>query len=196
MIVPVDAAIFGFHAVLWGVFIARAAGLFGVPHDRSHSVAPTAERTAQGSRVVLVIHAVALVVLYVGIVAAVLWGPPRPPLARAIGATLILGAAALSAWTLAVFRSWRLRARIDPGHELVTAGPFRWVRHPIYLALDIFALGSTIWLPTPLAAAGLVLIAVGGDLRARAEERVLVESFGDRYRDYARRTRRFVPGVY
>jgi protein-S-isoprenylcysteine O-methyltransferase Ste14 len=37
---------------------------------------------------------------------------------------------------------------------------------------------------------------LGSDLRGRAEERILDEAFGDSYRDYCRRTPRFVPGLY
>jgi protein-S-isoprenylcysteine O-methyltransferase Ste14 len=39
-------------------------------------------------------------------------------------------------------------------------------------------------------------VALGGDLRARAEETVLLAVFGDRYREYQRRVKRFIPGVY
>jgi protein-S-isoprenylcysteine O-methyltransferase Ste14 len=43
---------------------------------------------------------------------------------------------------------------------------------------------------------GAVLIALSGDLRGRAEERLLAEVFGDEYRDYCRRTARAIPGLY
>ena len=35
-------------------------------------------------------------------------------------------------WARAHFRSWRFRAKLDTGHELVAGGPFRFLRHPIY----------------------------------------------------------------
>ena len=113
-----------------------------------------------------------------------------------VGAALILAGAALLAWTLRVFRSWRFQARIDVGHRLSTDGPFAWVRHPIYAALDLLALGTLAWIPTPWTAAGLLLMAVMGDVRARGEEKVLVAAFGDSYRRYAASVRRFVPGIY
>ncbi len=137
-------------------------------------------------------------VLYLGVGRALFASLPQrlfPPQPLA-GITVLLASIALVAWTLAVFRSWRLRASLDAGHELSTNGPFRFVRHPIYLAMDLLAIGTLLWLPDPLVAIGAVLVALGGDLRARAEEKVLLSVFGDRYREYGKRVRRFVPGVY
>jgi protein-S-isoprenylcysteine O-methyltransferase Ste14 len=95
-----------------------------------------------------------------------------------------------------VFRSWRFQARIDATHRLSTDGPFAFVRHPIYAALDLLALGSLLWIPTPWTAAGLLLMMVMGDVRARGEEKVLLAAFGEDYRRYSARVRRFVPGIY
>jgi protein-S-isoprenylcysteine O-methyltransferase Ste14 len=104
--------------------------------------------------------------------------------------------AVLGASTLVHFRSWRFRATLDRGHQLATGGPFTILRHPIYMALNLLALGSAIWVPTPTLWIAFLLMAVGSDLRGRAEERILQEAFGDSYRDYCRRTKRFVPGLY
>jgi protein-S-isoprenylcysteine O-methyltransferase Ste14 len=43
---------------------------------------------------------------------------------------------------------------------------------------------------------GAGLVVLGGDLRARAEERVLLAAFGERYCDYIKRTSRLIPGLY
>jgi protein-S-isoprenylcysteine O-methyltransferase Ste14 len=64
------------------------------------------------------------------------------------------------------------------------------------MGLNLLALGSAIWAPTWTLWIAAVLMAVGGDLRARAEERILERAFGSTYRDYCRRTPRFVPGIY
>ena len=65
---------------------------------------------------------------------------------------------------------------------------------PIYMGLNLLALGSA--LPTAILWAAFVLMVVGSDLRARAEEALLERAFGVRYREYRTHTRRFVPGVY
>ena len=151
-------------------------------------------------RAPLVLHALAMGVLYYGLDTAVLGlrgsGPwlfaPQPW----AGGLVMTAAVALAVAALAVFRSWRLAARLDRGHELCTIGPFRWVRHPIYLAMDLLALGTWLWAPTALVACGVALVALGGDLRARSEEALLLNTFGDAYRRYCATARRFLPGIY
>jgi protein-S-isoprenylcysteine O-methyltransferase Ste14 len=64
------------------------------------------------------------------------------------------------------------------------------------MGLNLLALGTAIWAPTVFVWAGFALIALASDLRARSEERLLRDAFGDVYADYCRRTKRFVPGVY
>ena len=60
----------------------------------------------------------------------------------------------------------------------------------------IFAFGTALWIPTAIVWLGFVLIAIGGDLRARAEEALLDRTFDRIYREYCSRTRRFLPGIY
>jgi protein-S-isoprenylcysteine O-methyltransferase Ste14 len=156
---------------------------------------------ARGSYLPLALHGLAVGVLYLGLARAVLTPPPiadRPllPPQPLPGAMTMLAASALAAWALAVFRSWRLAARIERGHELCTRGPYRWVRHPIYLAMDLLAAGSWLWAPTTLVALGAALVALAGDLRGRAEERLLHAAFGESYDRYQRQAWRFVPGIY
>jgi protein-S-isoprenylcysteine O-methyltransferase Ste14 len=154
---------------------------------------------ARNARALVALHGVAFAAMYYGVGQTLaapgrvrpLW-TPQPIL----GAVIILAGAALIGWTMRVFRSWRFQARIDAGHRLSTDGPFAWVRHPIYAALDLLALGSLVWIPTPWTAAALLLMAVVGDMRARSEEKVLAAAFGDDYPRYAATVRRFVPGIY
>jgi protein-S-isoprenylcysteine O-methyltransferase Ste14 len=75
----------------------------------------------------------------------------------------------------------------------VTRGPYRWIRHPFYLAALLMAAGNALaaanWF---LFAAGCVaFILMAG--RSRIEERKLLERFGEEYRVYRERTGRFVP---
>jgi protein-S-isoprenylcysteine O-methyltransferase Ste14 len=155
-------------------------------------------RTARHSRTLVAFHAGAFGVMYFGIANAVFGR--RVPIwfdgQRRAGAFIVAIGIVVMVSAMIHFRSWRFRAALDQGHQLATGGPFRLVRHPIYLSLTLLALGSAIWVPTPILWVSVVLMAAGGDLRGRAEERILEDAFGDRYRDYCRRTRRFVPYVY
>jgi protein-S-isoprenylcysteine O-methyltransferase Ste14 len=82
------------------------------------------------------------------------------------------------------------------GHQLVTQGPYRYVRHPLYttgvLALLALALLTAMWSIVVAALPALAFIV----LRTPHEETRLIETFGDDYRAYARRTGRFVPKLF
>jgi protein-S-isoprenylcysteine O-methyltransferase Ste14 len=78
--------------------------------------------------------------------------------------------------------------------QLVMAGPYRFVRHPLYTAFGCMALADPLVMDS--WAVGLVDIAILGILvqRTRIEEAKLLERFGDSYREYSRRTPAFIPG--
>lgn len=79
-------------------------------------------------------------------------------------------------------------------HTLVTRGPYRWVRHPFYLCMALFVLSLGLvaanWF---MLAAGVVVFTMLV-VRTRIEEEKLLARFGDPYRDYLKRTGRFLPG--
>lgn len=95
-------------------------------------------------------------------------------------------------WALDVNFSTTLHVREE--HTLITRGPYRWVRHPMYTTLYIYLIGVLLmtsnWLIGGLQLIALSLIVV---TRIRNEEATMIEKFGDRYRDYIRQTGRFLP---
>jgi protein-S-isoprenylcysteine O-methyltransferase Ste14 len=196
-----DLAIYLAHAAFYSVFSVRVFG--GIRSGRVWAGSEvrqgaTEGHTASFSRALIVFHGVGFALLYSGIGSAVI--PRRVPHwftgQRIVGSAVIAMAASLVAWALVSFQSWRVRAKIEPGHQLATRGPFRLVRHPIYAGIDLLALGTALWIPAPIVWLGFVLIAIGGDLRARAEEALLEKTFGRLYHEYCFRTRRFLPGIY
>jgi protein-S-isoprenylcysteine O-methyltransferase Ste14 len=197
-----DFAIYTMHSVFWGAFGVTRVLLRHRDQKGGNAAetVPTAqqETTAPFSRALLVFHALAFGLMYVGIGIAVF--PHRVPVwfsgQRVAGALVVAGGAALVVWALVSFRSWRFRATVDKTHQLATGGPFRILRHPIYMGLNLLALGSALWVPTTIVWAAFVLMVIGSDLRARAEETLLMNAFGASYREYHARTRRFLPGVY
>ncbi len=85
---------------------------------------------------------------------------------------------------------------IQPGHELLTTGPYRTIRHPSYLGLMIGSLG---WALAFRSGSGLVIAALTLlPLLARidAEERLLQSHFGAEYDAYRARTWRMIPGLW
>lgn len=80
-------------------------------------------------------------------------------------------------------------------HTLVTSGPYRWVRHPLYTigsALYIaFGMMADNWFIVLLGILTFIVMAV----RTPKEEANLIEKFGDEYREYRKRTGAFLPKV-
>jgi len=78
-------------------------------------------------------------------------------------------------------------------HTLVTSGPYRWVRHPLYTVgsslFIAFGMMADNWLIAGLGILTFILMAA----RTPKEEANLIEKFGDEYREYMKRTGRFLP---
>jgi protein-S-isoprenylcysteine O-methyltransferase Ste14 len=76
---------------------------------------------------------------------------------------------------------------------LVTAGPYRWVRHPFYVTTALVMASATLISASALVGVLSIIVLALLAVRTPHEEQKLVERFGDAYRDYARRTGRFLP---
>jgi len=197
-----DLAICWVHTAFWSTFGLTRTFLRLRDRNASPTADPTPvpkeEHTARFSRALLAFHAVAFVVMYFGIGIAVV--PGHVPILfsgqRVVGALVIAGGAVLMASALVYFQSWRFRATLDTSHRLATGGPFSVLRHPIYMGLNLLALGSALWVPTWIMWVACVLMVIGSDLRARSEETLLEQAFGLEYREYCARTRRFIPAIY
>jgi protein-S-isoprenylcysteine O-methyltransferase Ste14 len=96
-------------------------------------------------------------------------------------------------WSLAYLR--RSLSIIPEARRLATGGPYRIVRHPLYLFEITAALGALAAGPGVISTASFVVFVGMQMVRARFEERLLASAFPE-YTDYARRTRRLVPFVW
>jgi len=90
--------------------------------------------------------------------------------------------------------SWSVTLELNAEHRLVTNGVYRRVRHPMYSSFLVLGVGQALLVPNWIAgfsglAAVLLLIAV----RLPREEAMMIDQFGDQYRDYRRRTGALVP---
>jgi protein-S-isoprenylcysteine O-methyltransferase Ste14 len=81
-------------------------------------------------------------------------------------------------------------------HKLVTHGPYRWVRHPLYTVgssmFIAFGMMADNWFIALLG----ILAFIGMAARTPKEEANLIEKFGDEYREYMHRTGRFLPKLF
>jgi len=123
---------------------------------------------------------------------------PLHPAALAGGAVLL----ALGLWLfhrshVDLGTMWSITLEVREGHRLVTHGLYRLVRHPMYLALFLYALGMGLAVPNWIAGPtyGLAMILLVG-LRLGPEEQLMREEFGEEYEAYARTTKRLIPGVW
>ena len=127
------------------------------------------------------------------------WGSvPLPDEMRWAGAAVGLFALLLLYWTLtSLGKNLTDTVAIRVQHTLVTNGPYRWVRHPFYVAVLLLicaaALLSANWF---LGGIGLFVFLLLAMIRISIEERKLVERFGEEYRSYMKRTRRFLPRLW
>ena len=82
-----------------------------------------------------------------------------------------------------------------PPDRIVRAGPYRFVRNPMYLGHLVFFAGLALVLGSWVAAAVLAFHAFWFDRRVREDEAHLARLFGDSYREYCRDVKRWIPGV-
>ena len=116
------------------------------------------------------------------------------PLMLAVGLLLICGGYAATLWCYSIMGdTWRMG--IDRGEKtaLSTRGPYRVVRHPIYLFQIVILAGAALLLPNVLALLILVVHVVCVWFKAADEEAYLLTVHGDDYRDYIGRTGRLLP---
>ena len=105
-------------------------------------------------------------------------------------------ALALMVWARITFGLRSFHATADPTEGgLVTTGPYRVVRHPIYTAVCLFALAGAL-AHISFIAAGLAIVVIMGALaRILAEEHLLLRRYPE-YAQYAARTKRMLPCVF
>jgi protein-S-isoprenylcysteine O-methyltransferase Ste14 len=120
---------------------------------------------------------------------------PPPGWVRWTGFTIALIGFALLQWAQTTLgRSWSDTPRMMKEQVLVTNGPYRVIRHPIYTAFFLI-LGSTFFISANwlvgISWISMTLLEIFS--RINFEENLMLEYFGDRYREYMKRTGRLLP---
>jgi protein-S-isoprenylcysteine O-methyltransferase Ste14 len=94
----------------------------------------------------------------------------------------------------ALGKQWTYEARVIEGHELITQGPYSVVRNPIYLGMFGLMVATGLAYATWWALLAAVIIFLSGNrIRIRSEEKLLRETFGAQFDEYARRVPAFFP---
>jgi protein-S-isoprenylcysteine O-methyltransferase Ste14 len=185
--------------VLFGAFVvhrgyySRRASRAGMPAD-----AQPEQGFAARAAIVLNIAALVVTLLYAINPQWLEWGALAfPGWVRWGGVGIAALGFGLLQWAQQTLGSnWSDTPRLLPGQQLVTAGPYRWVRHPIYTAFLLIMcaplLLSANWIVGGLWL-GSTALAVWG--RVKVEEALMLAQFGDRYREYKRATGSLVPFI-
>lgn len=117
-------------------------------------------------------------------------------LAPALGLAACAAGAALAFWSRHVLGSnWSAVVEVKQAHTLVEAGPYRWVRHPIYTGLLAMFLGTAVLVGDWRGLLAVAVVFASFWRKLRLEEQWLAAHFGDRYARYAGRTKALVPGL-
>ena len=132
---------------------------------------------------------------------ACIWAFVRPvgfekSAASLIASMMIAPPSVVLVWMAArhLDKQWRFEAALSEDHRLITTGPYRWLRNPIYASMlgMLLATGfaKTWW---PLLVAGVIFFLIGTEIRVRAEERLLASRFGDEFEKYKATTPAYLP---
>jgi protein-S-isoprenylcysteine O-methyltransferase Ste14 len=93
--------------------------------------------------------------------------------------------------------NWSVTLEVRESHRLITEGIYRHVRHPMYTALFLYSIGQALVIPNWFAGpSNLLAFVILFAFRIGAEERMMLDAFGDEYAAYMSKTKRLIPGVW
>ena len=104
---------------------------------------------------------------------------------------------ALMSWARNLLgRMYSGEVTIQKSHQLIKTGPYRYIRHPVYLGMLCSALGLSFLFRSWIGLVAMVPILVGLLFRIRDEEAVLHKEFGSEWEVYCQQSSRFIPYLY
>jgi protein-S-isoprenylcysteine O-methyltransferase Ste14 len=119
------------------------------------------------------------------------------PAVRGFGVVLCAAGIAFAVWARRYLgRNWGTPMSLKENAELITSGPYRLVRHPIYFGMIIALFGTAL----VLGGLWLLIFFICGSyfafIAARVEERLMTEQFPDQYPAYKKKTKTLIPFVW
>ena len=177
--------------------VAFAAPLLLTVGERGRSL-DTRPGHGRGDRVPLLANLTAFGLLFPSLLA--FRGTPEGYAALLLALTgcllAVAGAALVLRSRMELGPAWSLVPMADQATGLVTTGPYRLVRHPIYLGVSMLAMGAALafasWPALFVVLAGIVPTFLW---RSSAEEKLLTATFGERYARYRKQAKMIIPGL-
>ncbi len=183
-------------AVFWGVSLLNMLKHKGTEAGRDREENPLSPSFSFALLGTLVMFAEALVFSYLGfigtntIVTGAIFNPSGA--LSLIGALIFMAGSLLHAWSVRVRGQHAVSWAMPEDHQIITEPPYSRVRHPSYLGYMLMIVGMTVswgnvvtlipWLAIP----GYYFVSL-------YEESMLIEQFGEEYREYMRRVNGFIP---
>lgn len=121
---------------------------------------------------------------------------PFRPIQSILGTVLLACGLCFGVWArVHLGRDWSGTVTLKEDHSLVTSGPYRFVRHPIYTGILLGFVGTVLAIGEWRGILATVILLFGVLVRCRAEEQAMRETFPE-YDDYRRRTWALMPFLY
>lgn len=141
--------------------------------------------------------------LSITVAAAFLLGEMRPfealmPWLKGLGILLFGGGVFLRFWGILHLKAQFTRhVTVQQGDKIVSSGPYRILRHPLYTGLLLIAVGMALFFQSIIAAVlGGALVAWSLVRRMDGEEAMLIKEFGEEYREWMKKRARLIPFIY
>ena len=119
---------------------------------------------------------------------------PRTMTSAVLGVVLTWSGIGLAIWAryhLAEY--WSARITIKEDHQLIRTGPYTHLRHPIYSGLVLATIGSALVIDKWRCVVGACLVLTGYCIKAKKEETMLSQQFGDAFREHQKHTGFLIP---
>ena len=119
---------------------------------------------------------------------------PRNFAVSAIAVALTWTGIAIALWARwHLGQYWSGRITLKEGHQLIRTGPYAHFRHPIYSGLDLAVIGTALAVDRWRAVAGVAIVVVGYWIKARREESMLSQQFGQLFEEHRQHTGFLLP---
>jgi len=92
--------------------------------------------------------------------------------------------------------NWSANIVLKEKHELITSGPYAYVRHPIYTGLSLMVLGVVLYVNTLAFTIFFVLFFFGAYYKAKKEEKLLISHFSNKYIEYKKKIKALIPYIF
>lgn len=93
-------------------------------------------------------------------------------------------------------KNWSANIVLKKDHQLVTSGPYAYIRHPIYGGLILMILGVALYINSFVVSIFFLVFIFGAYYKAKREEKLLIENFKEEYLAYKQKTKMLVPYLF